>query len=176
MKISTTTFAHKKLILTALAVVLIGVTTVTALEITGVTGFFKQDSSGYTGQTQTESEKQAEIEQNDKRDFIEESDPSIQPATAETSPSIDLSAKQESDNSVTVLTKLSAVPDGTCTLKISNGSKTYTQTAEVIYQPNFSSCAGFSVNREKLGTGEWIIKVAVTSDVTIEKTINFKVN
>lgn len=175
MKINSKSFAHKKLALSALAVVVLGVATVAALEVTKTTDFIKLDSSQPSAPTKAEKAEQLQAEQNAKKDFVESPDPASRPPSTETSPSIELSAKQESNGSVTVLTKLYSVADGMCTLTISNGIKTYTQNAEIIYQPDFSSCAGFSIPKEKLGTGEWVIKLSVNSDTTIEKTINFKV-
>lgn len=62
---------------------------------------------------------------------------------------------------VVVSTKLGTVPDGTCTLTVTNGEKQNTQTADVIYQPTYSMCAGFSVPISKLGSGTWNMALKV---------------
>jgi hypothetical protein len=67
----------------------------------------------------------------------------------------------QSGSSVTVLTKIQGVSGGSCTLFITNGNKTNEQTAQVIYQPEFSSCAGFTVPVSSLGAGMWNITVKV---------------
>lgn len=176
MKIGTTSFAHKKLLLSALAIVLLGVATVAALEVTKVTDFIKLGPTEQSGPSATEKAEQDRAAQQDKKDFIEGPDPVAKPTSTDSSATIELSAKQESNGSVTVLTKLYSAPDGSCTLAISNGAKTHTQTVDVIYQPDFSSCAGFSVARDQLGAGEWTIKLTVASGATSEKTITFRVN
>lgn len=176
MKIGTTSFAHKKLFLSALAFTLLGMATVATLEITKVTDFIKQNPSEQSGPSATEKAEQDRAVQQDKKDFIESPDPIAQTSTADNNTTIELSAKQESNGSVTVLTKLRNISEGTCTLTVSNKSMTDVQTARIIYQPDFSSCAGFSVRKDKIGAGEWVIKLAVASDTTIEKTMSLKVN
>lgn len=90
---------------------------------------------------------------------------------------IDLSTKQESNNTVTVFTKLAGYSNGSCSLTVQNGSKSTTQTAAVIYQPEFSSCAGFSVPIDSVGKGSWSLTLTVTSNGTSEsKTISAGVN
>ena len=159
------------LVIGSLAFAVIGI--VSALEISGVTDFVKDKEQAVNGPTKSEEKVQNKTNSDSKKDFIESPDPGqdVPQATQE----IELSARQESDNSVTVLTKLSNVASGTCTLTITNGSADYTDTAQVIYQPSFSSCAGFTVERNGLGPGEWSIKLSVTTDTTLEKTIIYKV-
>jgi len=89
------------------------------------------------------------------------------PVTAPTSDSIKLTATQESNNTVTIITKLTGVSDGSCRLDISNGGETTTQTANVIYQPEYSTCAGFSVPINSVGKGVWNIKLTLTNRGTV---------
>ena len=42
-----------------------------------------------------------------------------------------------------------------------NGKK-YSQEAEIIYQPEYSTCAGFSVPISSVGNGSWDISLSVT--------------
>lgn len=88
-----------------------------------------------------------------------------------------ISLSTQSDGSVvTILTKLDSVSSGTCSLTITNKGKTYTDTANVIYQPEYSSCAGFTVKKDLLGNGTWLIKISIkTPSSTIEKTITYGV-
>lgn len=93
-----------------------------------------------------------------------------------TNTSIDLSAHQASDNTVTVIAKLAGYGSGTCKLSVSNGTHSITQQADVIYQPEYSSCAGFSVPVDQLGTGTWDITVSIITDAgTGSKTISLGV-
>lgn len=67
------------------------------------------------------------------------------------------------DETVVVSTRLGTIPDGTCTLTVKNGEKQDVQTADVIYQPMYSTCAGFSVPVSKLGNGTWDLVLEVES-------------
>ena len=89
---------------------------------------------------------------------------------------IELSAEQQGSN-VVVLARMHEVANGTCTLTATIGTKSTRQTAVVIYQPEFSSCAGFSIPVSTLGSGKWVIELSVTNDsgVSISKTIQQEV-
>ncbi len=76
--------------------------------------------------------------------------------------SLDVSARQESDKSVTILGKIKGLTgNNKCKLSISNNGKVINQEADVIYQTEFSSCAGFNIGVDQLGTGVWTINLAV---------------
>lgn len=169
MKISSHSPSRTKTAVASIAAILLVVGAVVALEVSGVTDFYKSDA-GTTGPTPEEKAEQKKTDSNAKQDFIESPDPSPAQDTTSSS-SIELSAKQEDNGSVTILTKLYGVANGTCTLLITNGSQTYTESAPVIYQPSFSSCAGFNVQKSKLGTGQWSIKLSLDSNDSLEKTI-----
>ena len=104
-----------------------------------------------------DEKKQLETTDSPKNTTTPTSDP-VTPVNS----SIELSAKQESNSTVTIISKLFSVSSGTCTLKIVNGSKTVTRTASVIYQPEFSTCAGFSIPISELGGGAWDIKLELS--------------
>ena len=98
-----------------------------------------------------------------------------QPRPAPTSQQIELRA-ETAGQAVTVYTKLAHASSGTCSLRIRNGEREQQQTAAIIYQPEFSSCAGFSVPVAPLGQGQWQIELTVTTDgATLTKTITHKV-
>lgn len=81
-----------------------------------------------------------------------------------------------SGRTVIVSTKLTGYSDGTCTLTITNGDQKTTQTAAVIFAPNYSSCAGFSVPISTLGAGTWDITLNVASGGnTTSKSVNYEV-
>jgi hypothetical protein len=109
-----------------------------------------------------------------------------EPTSSTTSPSstppttpvkIDITSKQESNGTITVSTKLYGISSGSCTLQANNGSKSITQTATVIFQPEFSTCAGFSVPKTALGSGTWNIVITVVKDgVSSSNTSTLGVN
>lgn len=102
---------------------------------------------------------------------------SIPPVHDGTAQSIELSAKQEANNSVTIYTKLFNFSGGNCNLTVTNNATTVTKTAPVIYQSEFSSCAGFSVPASELGVGTWQISLQVVSgELSKTQTLSFKVN
>lgn len=143
---------------------------------------YNTDTQQPTPVVLTPSQKKAMADQelNSKRALAENdsSSTATNPSTpSDSSNSIILSAKQESDSSVTVFTKLLNITDGQCHLAITNGAATYSDSADVIYQPEYSICAGFSVLRNKLGSGTWNITLSVTSGTATKvKTMSFEVN
>lgn len=128
-----------------------------------------------TGPTEAQIEEQQQTEQKQKKSFIE-ADNSVAPSTSDTKSSVELTARQELNGNITVLAKLYGISEGDCSLTITNGSKTYSKVVPIIYQPDFSSCAGYSVQKDELGAGEWSIKLTPTANPSLEKTITSKVN
>ncbi len=53
---------------------------------------------------------------------------------------------------------------GNCTLRLSKGSTTVTQQAEIVTNPSSSTCKGFDIPVSQLEKGEWNIDVNVTAD------------
>lgn len=106
-----------------------------------------------------------------KQEFIEKQhdqstnttdDTSTPSDTPKPSGDVSISATQEG-SSVTIVSKITGIGDGTCALAITNNSRSYHKEASVIYQPNYSSCAGFSVPTSELGKGTWNIELTVNS-------------
>jgi hypothetical protein len=132
------------------------------LEATGITNFINQPN------TQTLEQKQeAEINSNNKQKLIESKPNNTDGVNANlqnhTSDDIGLSTHRETDGSVTILTQLKNYSDGTCDITIENGNNSYNQTASVIYQATFSTCAGFNIPINTLGYGTWQISLTVIS-------------
>lgn len=75
---------------------------------------------------------------------------------------ITLDASTSADK-IILITNLSSITSGTCNLYISNGGKNISRSAEVIFAPEHSSCAGFSIAKSELGSGNWLIDLEVTS-------------
>ncbi len=136
-----------------------------------------------TQPTTAQRKAQATADLNSKRAITE-----AVPQTTTTTPSassnpdtpnpttIDLTAKTESNNSVTVIAKFMNISSGTCKLDITNGTTKFTANADVIYQPQYSSCAGFSVPTASLGHGTWNITLTVNPGATEStKTITYNV-
>jgi hypothetical protein len=116
----------------------------------------------------TNADKASEIDAANKQKFIENqlinetTNNNTEPSVS-TSDNIIILTSRESDGSITITTRLSQYSDGTCDLTISNNGQTHTQSATVIYQPEFSTCAGFNVPLGALGAGNWQISLTVSS-------------
>ena len=164
----------KKLLLGSSLCVVTIVIVLGALQLTGTTHLFgeKHFTAG--------EEQKADSDAAAKKQLIEESqkDGSNTPPSDYTPPSdpsnIKLSAT-ESGGTVTVTSQLYHYSDGTCSLTLTNGSRTANRTADVIYQPEFSTCAGFSVPTSTLGSGSWNVRLTVTSG-SISKSQNTTVD
>ncbi len=90
---------------------------------------------------------------------------------------ISLTAHIENNGTVTVFTKLYEFSGGRCELTVVNGTHSTTQQADIIYQPEFSSCAGFSIPIQTVGEGQWAINLIITTNgQEFTKTINLNVN
>ena len=118
-----------------------------------------------------------------KKDFIEntnskDGESQESDGTPPTDPSnIVISTSDESNGTLTVSVRLIGYSDGQCTLDVRNGNATDNQSAVVIFQPEYSTCAGFSVDKAKLGAGTWDIKLTVTSkgiDIVQKETVVVK--
>lgn len=167
---------NKKIQIILGAVIILAVI-IAVLEKAHVTDFYKNPSAAdVQGPTPEQKQQEAEANTDEKKQLVEPSPKDTPPPNTESNKSIDLSAQQESDNTVTVFTKLPGYTSGSCELTATNGAKVSKQTAQLIYQPEFSTCAGFSVPIDSLGKGAWTLKLAVTSNGAAEtKTIAFEV-
>ncbi len=127
------------------------------------------------GPTAEQKQQESQVNSDTKKQFIDAQSDDTN-STPAPNKSIELTAQQETNNTVTVFTKLPGYSSGTCALTVANGTKTTTQSANVVFQPEYSSCAGFSVPIDSVGKGVWTIKLAVTSNGAIEsKAISYEV-
>lgn len=152
-----------------------------ALELYGIANFMNLD--GQTAEQSQETKTNADA----KKDFIENNGSKEKSGfgsssdTTATSPTsnpdnLKLTAQQEANGSVTVLTRLYGYSDGECTLELTKGERSASQSAQVIYQSEFSACAGFSISQSTLGAGTWNLKLTVTSKgLRATKTIALEV-
>lgn len=146
-----------------------------------MTGVFQTSSS--TNQTKQEADiaanqKQSIAEDETKTPAGDEKVPDVTPPynPPSNADGIDISAKQSSTE-VVVFTKLEGYADGSCQLKVTNGGRSTSQSAPVVFQREFSTCAGFTVPIDSLGTGKWNIELSVTAgSETNTKSIDFEVN
>ena len=145
------TSKKRTLLITACAVAVL-VIVFAVLEARGITNFISSPTPT-SGPSEQQKEDAAKADSDAKKDFIETKDPTPTPTTT-TDSSISLTANQEGQ-SVVVLTQLKGYPSGSCELLVQNGSASFSQTADIIYQPEFSSCAGFTIPVSKLGVGQW---------------------
>lgn len=91
------------------------------------------------------------------------------------SDNISLEAVQDA-STVIVTAKLVGYSDGNCSLSIKNGTKSFSKTATIVYQREYSTCEGFSIPITELGTGSWEVLLTVTSGESTEtKTLNKEV-
>ncbi len=86
---------------------------------------------------------------------------------------------EQTDQAVTALIKLKeqGFSSGSCQLTVSSGSHQVTQQAAIIYQPEYSTCAGFSLPRTALPKGVWRFTLSVTplNGAPLTKTIDKEV-
>lgn len=149
------------------------------LEMSNIINLYNKEPRVNTkGPTAEQKLQDSKINADAKQQLIEEKVPDNNsiPTNDVAGKTIELSAKQETNNTVTVFTKLHGYSDGSCQLTVTNGPQANSQTAPIMYQPEFSSCAGFSVPIDSVGKGSWSIKLTATSKGTTDtKTISFEV-
>lgn len=154
----------KKLPIIISVVVLLILATLIALYLFKVFPFQNTNKDGATS-SQIKEEKDTNANQKDQFLDNEKDNPTpTEPAKVpDSSDTITLTTSQEG-NSVTLITKLvgQGYSSGTCELTIKANGKTSTQTADIIYQPEYSSCAGFTTPVDTLGRGIWEISLKVT--------------
>jgi len=164
-------FKLYKILIAVLVLLAVAGLALFVLEKTHTTDFIKQSGSQSPNPVKPTAAQQAEADAQSKQQLIDSATKSDQSSTPDTTTapapsagSLTISASQSDTMSVVVFTKMQDVPAGTCKLIITNGAATSSQTAGVIYQPQFSSCAGFTVPVSSVGAGNWNISVTVSVD------------
>lgn len=138
------------------------------LELSGITNFIKKDVGQNPQQptetinyTPTSEQEQAQIDA-DKTDPAKIPDKNTNPSPTTSSLASIISAKQEA-NEVVVKTELEGSGWQSCKLTLTRNSDTVNKTAEVIYQEQFSTCAGFSTPTSEFAqSGTWSAKLFAT--------------
>lgn len=177
---------HKVIIVTVLATLVVAGVLLFALEKLRVTNFFSSQPTGLSSdEMQAGLEQKAAVNtpstdssketQNDTQTDSQQPTPEQNKTNPTSSENITLTANKNGSN-VVVYTQLKDYSNGTCALTVTNGSKTVTQSAQVMFQPQYSICAGFTVPISSVGSGSWTMTLSVTSDgVTTQKTIQYEV-
>lgn len=159
----------KKTILVIIAIIVLAAISGTA------TAYFVHKSNSSTS-TGTNSENSS-----DNNTSGESSNPGLDPGSKEefldnesgnensgaTPPSFNsdniIIESSQSNSSVTILAKMTGFTgSGTCTLKVTKGPATVSESAEIIYQPEYSTCAGFSIDKNRLSPGTWSLSLSVS--------------
>lgn len=177
---------NKKLLLIPVAIILIIAAYFTYAALSrSVWPFARNDkavtdtqSTANDSPTSEELDEQAKTDAKNKEDFLNSATDQEQTQSGQSSPNTDttgdvkisISPYRQSNELVVVTTNLGPLPDGTCTLTVTNGTNKQEQTAEIIYQPDYSTCAGFSVPVSSLGRGTWDIRLSVNSRGTTYST------
>jgi|GEM_PF-1773692 len=128
--------------------------------------------------SQDDQKTQSQTDADNKKDYVDSqpSDNTSQPGTSTpASGQISLTAYQQDNSTVVITTKLVSVSDGICTLVITNSDKQITLTADVLYQPEYSMCAGFSTPISSLGVGSWKLSLKVVTTSSQEYSTEGKI-
>ena len=86
------------------------------------------------------------------------------PSTKPTDSVTIISAAQDNQSNVIVKTRLDGAGWKNCSLSLTSGSKTIVKSADAIFQPEFSSCAGFSIPTNELTAGQNTLLLSATKN------------
>lgn len=135
------------------------------LEKTKITNFIEMNKSISDTPSKEDIKKTKKIDDETKKQYIEQEAPEQSKQDPESNVKVTAS---RSDDLVIIYSKLKNFAAGECKLSITNGNNQYSLSAPIIYQPDFSSCAGFSVPVDKLGAGEWGISITASYNGIVE--------
>ena len=170
MKINKTNkqIIHRKLLIAAIVLISF-IIVLLILELTSITNLINPPS--HNQKTTTQQDDIKNTTDNNKQNLI---DSTATPSTYE--PTVDdiiISANRETNGVTTIHTQLANYSDGLCDITITNGNNTYTNSAAIIYQSSYSTCAGFSIPSNTMPDGIWQITLSVVSKgITVTKTIS----
>lgn len=167
MKYSTKSHSKKSLLLPIIAVVILLAASAFTYQAFNNEGSSKTVEEGLTEQQAKDAEEKEQLinqPDGDIKDEPTDDKTDIDNDTNDqnsTSKNASINASQEDETQVTVKTRVTGASSGDCTLRIVNGGKTKNYKAKLMYQPQFSTCAGFSIPISDLGTGVWNISLTV---------------
>jgi hypothetical protein len=145
------------------------------LEATHVIDLIQINETKTVTPTAEQLKQQEETNGNTKDQFINAT-PTPSSSATTTSDKVMLSAHQEANGNVTVITKIYDSSASQCQLSVTNGSNMLQKQSQVIYQPEYSTCAGFSIQKSELSSGTWQISLTVSGNgATINATTSVEV-
>lgn len=98
-----------------------------------------------------------------KADFLDkEKETENKPVEKPKKQTLNLEVKVKADQTV-FLAKIGNISRGTCHLEIKGNGRTIKRSADVVFTPDFSSCAGFSIPKSELNRGRWTASLSVDS-------------
>jgi hypothetical protein len=126
-----------------------------------------QNGSSVNKPTESEKAERTKSDAKQKEDYLNSNpDEGTPPKQTDSDDGISIVISQNGDK-VVVSTNLGYISRGTCKLTVGS----YTSTVEIMYQPAYSTCAGFSIDRNQLQSGVNSFKLEVSYDnVTLTKT------
>lgn len=158
-------------IIIAIIVVLVAVIAIAVFFI--LPKIFKPETAEEKPTDSSQSEEKPETQTpsaNTDKDGNPLPDDSNPPKETSDSNQISMHISQENGN-VIISTNLGYISTGTCLIKTSTG---YSQSATVMFTPEYSTCAGFSIPVSAVGTGNITFTLEVTTaDATLVKSQEF---
>lgn len=133
----------------------------------------QSSSNNSTDDTKKPSKKeQAETDAQQKQEFLDNEKEESKNPTSQTSPSELELTTQIDGNNLVISSKITNASSGKCNITVTNGKTTVHDSADIIYTPSYSTCAGFSIDKNQFESGTVTITVtAITSESTITQTI-----
>ncbi len=135
----------------------------------------RQDNPDYTNNTQSNSDTES------KKDFLDNESKNNSQSTPSTPSQSQITVLQarKSSNDLIITTSLSSISSGVCNLTIlRSGAPSIIKSAQIIYTPESSSCAGFSIPLSDIGNSQELkITLSIKADnstESISKTIDFE--
>ena len=123
-----------------------------------------QENSGNDSPEPNKNESNSDS--TDKEEFLDNesnpSNPNTTPSFNSDKVALEIAQTTTAVNISTKLTNFSGA--GTCELKLIKSSSSIVESAEIIYQPEYSTCAGFSINKSRLSAGTWTVNLTVSSE------------
>lgn len=85
---------------------------------------------------------------------------------ANNSPSLTgaINFKSVVDGNLMIRTTIDQMVSGTCQLKLTNGQRVVTKESAIAQNPSSSTCEGFNVPTNELGSGNWQIEIQTSGD------------
>jgi hypothetical protein len=170
----------KKVIIALIAVLFVGVSAVAVLY---AQGYFKSKPApsgiNYSPPTSDEKAAGAATKSNTTSTSTGKSAgssdtppaPTAIPGSDKKSVQVSVTASSQNNGLYQVRALIGALTnDGTCTLVLTQGSKTVTKTAATQASATSSTCRGFDVPVSELAAGQWQLNLSVTSPSLIGST------